>query len=56
MKSVSEISAGQLLLTAADATIASEEGEVCMGNVTAAGYFADLSASRDGLISRTYLI
>ena len=56
LKSVSEISAGQLLLTAADGTIASEEGEVCMGNMTAAGYFADLSASRDGLLSQTDLI
>ena len=46
--SVSEISAGQLLLLAAeaaDATMASEEGEVGMvGNMTA-GYFADLSAT-----------
>ena len=44
--SVSEISAGQLLLgAAAGATTASEEGEVCIGNMTAAGYLADLSAS-----------
>ena len=43
--SVSEISAGQLLLgAAAGATIASEEGEVCIGNMPA-GYLADLSAS-----------
>ena len=46
--SVSEISAGQLLLLAAeaaDATMASEEGEVGMAGNMTAGYFADLSAT-----------
>ena len=46
MTSVSEISEGQLLLGPADATIASEEGEICMGNMTT-GYFADLSATSE---------
>ena len=48
--SVSEISAGQLLLLAAeaaDATMASEEGEVGMAGNMTAGYFADLSATSE---------